>query len=145
MRPEREVEPSASKRYQYAVPGARPVTSTWTVWSLAAEAQKFGSPLDLSLVVYNAEGKELARNDDVPGTTDAALLFKLPADGTYDIVLTDSSGQSGSPTAIYRLLRARLRPTSPCKRSNSRMCRWGAKQRWPSRRFAATALRSRSC
>lgn len=70
---------------------------------IAAEARKFGSPLDLALAVVSPDGKELASNDDVPGTTDAQLSLKLPADGAYDIVLTDAAGMQPAPASIYRL------------------------------------------
>ncbi len=68
-----------------------------------AEARKFGSPLDVAVAVVAPDGKELASNDDIPGTTDAQLSVKLPADGAYDIVLTDAAGVHPSPASIYRL------------------------------------------
>lgn len=41
---------------------------------------------DLQVTVLDASGKELASNDDFRAkTTDAALLFTVPADGTYTI------------------------------------------------------------
>jgi hypothetical protein len=73
------------------------------VWVLSAEARRFGSPLDLSLAIVDAMGKELARNDDLPGTTDAGLTFAVPADGTYSIVASDVSGKAGTRSAVYRL------------------------------------------
>jgi len=66
------------------------------VWDLTAEARRFGSPLDLSLAIVDATGKELARNDDLPGTTDAGLAFTLPADGVFTVVVADISGKSGT-------------------------------------------------
>ncbi|MSR53228.1 MAG: hypothetical protein EXS09_08045 [Gemmataceae bacterium] len=72
-------------------------------WLIAAEARRFGSPLDLSLKVLGADGKQLAINDDLPGTTDAGLDFTLPVDGAYQLVVSDSSGSEGSRNAIYRL------------------------------------------
>ncbi len=73
------------------------------VWNVAAEAQRFGSPLDLSLAVLDATGKELLRNDDLPGTTDAGLTITLPADGAFTLVVSDLSGKAGNRAAIYRL------------------------------------------
>ena len=73
------------------------------VWNIAAEARRFGSPLDLSLAVLDATGKELLRNDDLPGTTDAGLTIALPADGAFTIVVADLSGKAGNRAAIYRL------------------------------------------
>jgi hypothetical protein len=80
---------------------------TWKkgeVWSLALEARRIGSPLDVSLAILGPDGKELARNDDLPETTDAGLEFSVPADGTYQIVVSDLSGKSGPRSAIYRLV-----------------------------------------
>jgi hypothetical protein len=80
---------------------------TWKkgdVWSLAVHAKRIGSPLDVSLAVLGPDGKELARNDDLPGTTDAGLDFTVPADGAYTLVVSDSAGKSGTRAAIYRLV-----------------------------------------
>ena len=74
------------------------------VWSLALQARRIGSPLDVALAVVGPDGKELARNDDLPGTTDAGLDFPVPADGTYQIVVSDTAGKSGTRAAIYRLV-----------------------------------------
>lgn len=72
-------------------------------WRVAAQARAIGSPLDLELTLFGADGKQLATTDDVPGTTDPELTFAVPADGTYRIVVTDRSGKSGSRAANYRL------------------------------------------
>ncbi|MBM3996956.1 MAG: hypothetical protein FJ303_22815 [Planctomycetes bacterium] len=79
-------------------------------WSLAAEARRIGSPLDVSVAIVGPDGKELARNDDAPGTTDAALTFLVPADGTYTVVVSDTAGRTGTRAAIYRLA---VRSVSP--------------------------------
>lgn len=73
------------------------------VWSLSLSAKAIGSPLDVSLVVLSADGKELVRSDDLPGTTDAALDFTAPADGSYQVVVNDMAGQSGTRAAVYHL------------------------------------------
>ena len=80
------------------------------VWSLAAEARRLGSPLDVSLAVIGPNGKELARNEDLPETTDAGLDFTVPADGMYEIVVSDTAGKSGSRAAIYRLVVSKPAP-----------------------------------
>jgi hypothetical protein len=80
------------------------------VLNLAAEARRFGSPLDLSLSVLDATGKELVRNDDVPGTTDAALAFTLPADGVFTVVVSDLSGKSGTRAGVFRLTASKAAP-----------------------------------
>lgn len=73
-------------------------------WSIALEARRLGSPLDVTLTVLGPDGKELARNDDLPGTTDAGLAFTVPADGAYQVVVSDVAGKSGSRAAVYRLV-----------------------------------------
>ena len=73
------------------------------VWSIAALSNGIGSPLDVSLGVIGPDGKELMRNDDVPGTTDANLQFTFPEDGVYTLIVSDISGKSGRPTSTYRL------------------------------------------
>ena len=73
-------------------------------WVIRAEARAIGSPLDLDLVLLNAEGKQLVAQEDAPGSTDPELEFVVPADGDYQIVLTDRSGFSGSKAANYRLV-----------------------------------------
>jgi hypothetical protein len=72
-------------------------------WRIAAQARAFGSALDLELSVIGPDGKEIAANDDAPGTTDALVALTVPADGTYRIVVTDRSGKSGTRAACYRL------------------------------------------
>lgn len=71
---------------------------------IAVEAAAFRSPVDPSIAVFDAEGKELARNDDLLGTTDAAVDFTAPADGPFTIVIYDYSGSEPSPKHLYRLL-----------------------------------------
>jgi len=71
-------------------------------WDLAAEARRFGSPADVSLTVLAADGKELVRIDDLPGTTDAGLAFTPTVDGTYTVVVADHSGVPPSRALVYR-------------------------------------------
>jgi hypothetical protein len=71
---------------------------------IGAEARRLGSPLDLALAVLDPGGKEIASNDDIPGSTDAQHSVKLPADGAYQIVLTDVAGMEPAPASIYRLV-----------------------------------------
>jgi hypothetical protein len=72
-------------------------------WQITLDAARIGSPLDVTLAILDAEGKELVRSDDVPGTTDAELLFAVPADAEYQIVVADVSGRSGTRAGVYRL------------------------------------------
>lgn len=66
-------------------------------------AHAIGSELDVSLSVLDAQGKPLQQADDLPGTTDAGLEFAVPADGSYGLIVSDSSGRSGNRAATYRL------------------------------------------
>lgn len=90
---------------RYAVEGKK-----GDVWAIELQAEAIGSKLDVALSVLGAEGKEAARSDDLPGTTDAGLEFTVPADGNYELVVSDSSGQSGDRAATYRLA---VRPAEP--------------------------------
>jgi hypothetical protein len=72
-------------------------------WKIAALARAIGSPLDLQLQVLGPDGKQIAFNDDDTGSTDASLSLTVPTDGTYQIVVSDLSGKSGSRAANYRL------------------------------------------
>lgn len=66
-------------------------------------AEQLGSPVDGVAVVRNAQGGELARGDDRPGTTDPAIDFQVPA-GTNSIVVgvRDLLGRGGT-NSLYRL------------------------------------------
>ncbi len=72
-------------------------------WEIAAQARRLNSPLDLELTVFGPDGKQVATNDDAPGSTDAEIALTVPADGLYKIVVADRSGKSGSRAANYRL------------------------------------------
>ncbi len=73
-------------------------------------ARRLDSPLDSSLRLTDASGRQLAFNDDFEdkGTglnthhADSYLTAKLPADGVYYLELTDTQGQ-GRPEFAYRL------------------------------------------
>jgi len=73
------------------------------LWSFTAEARRFDSPLDMALTILGPDSKELARSDDLPGTTDAGLTYTVPADGDYTLIVSDVSGKTGNRTAVYRL------------------------------------------
>lgn len=73
------------------------------IWSIALEARKIGSPLDVALAIQGPDGKDLVQIDDLPGTVDAGLDFTAPADGVFRVVVSDRSGRSGSRDATYRL------------------------------------------
>jgi hypothetical protein len=67
-------------------------------------AERYGSPLDASLVVRNEQGAELARAEDSPGTLDPILEYAVPDNVTSVIVgVVDSQGRGG-PRGVYRLV-----------------------------------------
>ena len=72
-------------------------------WTILVEARRFGSPVDPTIKLLGADGKPVGMNDDLPGTTDAGLEFTLPADGAYQLVVTDAGGAAPSRTAIFRV------------------------------------------
>ncbi|MCE9532615.1 MAG: hypothetical protein K8T89_16070, partial [Planctomycetes bacterium] len=80
------------------------------VWSLALQARRISSPLDVALKIIGPDGKEIPGNDDLPETTDAGLEFTVPADGLYQVVVSDTAGKSGTRSAIYRL---QIQPAKP--------------------------------
>ena len=88
---------------RYGTDRYRASGSQGDVWAIDVLAEAIGSSLDVSLIILNEAGVELKRVDDVVGTTDARIEFKLPADGAYDLVVGDTSGTSGQLTSIYRL------------------------------------------
>lgn len=77
-------------------------------WTLTADARRLGSPLDVAVALIGPDGKDVARGDDLPGTTDAALAATLPADGRYQVVVSGLSGHG--PASVFRLEAARVEP-----------------------------------
>jgi len=66
-------------------------------------AARHGSLLDSFLYLYDADGQEIAANDDHGGSTDSWLEVTLPKQGAYYISLLDAH-DSGSAAHVYRLL-----------------------------------------
>ena len=74
------------------------------VYAIELQAERLGSDLDSLLVVYDADGKELARNDDLDGRqTDSAIQFTVPADGTYALSVSERFNSRGGLRFAYRL------------------------------------------
>ncbi len=73
------------------------------VWAIEVSAERIGSEIDVVLAVFSEEGQELVRHDDLVGSTDAALEYTVPADGHYQISVTDVSSHSGTRAATYHL------------------------------------------
>lgn len=69
---------------------------------LDVEANRVGSPLDPTLVLLGADGKELARSEDTHGL-DPFLEFTPAADGEFTVRLHDLRFQSGGDYR-YRLV-----------------------------------------
>jgi hypothetical protein len=95
--------------------GAREARFTLTgkkaeTWRLTVECRRFGSSLDPLVTVVDAQGKEIARNDDLPNTTDAGLTFTLPADGVYTVIVADVAGKSGDLQSVFRLTAEQITP-----------------------------------
>lgn len=58
------------------------------------QASRIGSPLDSSLALLDAKGKELARNEDASGM-DSRLIFEAPENGEYIAALRDFQHRGG--------------------------------------------------
>ena len=86
-------------------------TDTWkfraakgTALEAEVRAARLGSPLDSLLIVRDAEGKELARNEDLAGgMADSLLRVTIPADGVYDLQIQDQLDSRGGPDFAYRI------------------------------------------
>jgi hypothetical protein len=73
------------------------------------ESRALGFPLDSVLEVIDSQGKSLARVDDLGDNRDAQIAFAAPADGQYDLTVTDLHRQGG-PRYVYRLSATIARP-----------------------------------
>jgi hypothetical protein len=62
---------------------------------IAVRARTLGSPLDAVLVIEDAEGKQLAEEDDRDGDPDPLLTFKAPSDGPFTAAVRDRFGRGG--------------------------------------------------
>jgi hypothetical protein len=68
-------------------------------------AARYGSALDSMLTLYDANGQQVASNDDGPEGfgLDSLLEVTLPRDGVFYLSLIDAH-DSGGPTHVYRLI-----------------------------------------
>lgn len=64
-------------------------------------ARSLRSPLDSVLSIHNAQGGQLAANDD-QGNPDSVQRWKAPADGDYFLAVKDQLGRGG-PLFTYRV------------------------------------------
>ena len=95
-------ESTDSDRFCFAVEKGQ-----WFEFSVSAAAQ--GSPLDALLRIENAEGKELAANDDFEGTQDPKIEWSAPEDGTFFLEIS-SLTHRGGPSYRYTLRARHLHP-----------------------------------
>jgi hypothetical protein len=79
------------------------------------DASRHGSPLDSLLMLYDAGGHELARNDDGAGGLDSALQFKLPKEGVYYLCISDANGSGSSAHAYVLSVGTGTSSTKPAK------------------------------
>ena len=67
-------------------------------------ASRFGSPLDAILMLHDAQGQQLAANDDfAKDHRDAKIELSLPADGSFYLSVIDAH-DTGSNLHVYRLV-----------------------------------------
>jgi hypothetical protein len=80
------------------------------VYDLKVTGARAGSSLDAWLKIEDAEGKELARNDDAAGSRDPQLTWTAPADGIFTIALGDLTHRGG-PDFLYRIAITEAEPS----------------------------------
>ena len=85
-------------------------TTTGESWAMRVLSRCAHLPLDLSLKLRDADGKQLAENDDLPETLDAGFVWTAPSDGEYELTISDSSGRNKKHGAVYRLEIVRPQP-----------------------------------
>ncbi len=66
-------------------------------------AARYGSGLDSILTVYDAEGREVASNDDSKDSVDSRLEVTLPRNGPFYVSIIDAH-DLGGPEHVYRLV-----------------------------------------
>ncbi len=77
--------------------------------TLAAVTRRQGSPADLVLRLFNAQGGKIGEADDT-GKEDGILSATIPADGDYTLSVEDLHGRGGSAFA-YRIAVTETKPT----------------------------------
>ena len=87
---------------------------------VTARTREVGSPTDVMLELYNAEGGKIVENDDA-GPRDAELTAQLPAAGEFFLKVSEIAGRGG-PAWVYALDihqgRKSVRVTAPVDRLN---------------------------
>lgn len=67
------------------------------------QANRFGSPLDGLLTLFDDAGRTVTSNDDSPDSSDPRLAITLPRTGTYFLSLIDANDEGGN-VFVYRLI-----------------------------------------
>ncbi len=73
-------------------------------YNMRVLAKGLGLPLDALLVVCDSTDKELAHNDDATEGDDPLLSWKAPADGLYQIKITDLFNRGGEAAEYVLML-----------------------------------------
>jgi hypothetical protein len=71
--------------------------------SVEVFADRFGGALDAFLTIHDRAGNVVDSCDDIPGSRDAKVAFKVVKTGTYFATVTDANDQGGA-THLYRLV-----------------------------------------
>lgn len=79
-------------------------------WQVDLQSMAIGGGLDVAVSILGPDEKQIAENDDLPGTTDAGLEFKAPADGVVTCVVRSVGITSGSLTDLFQLTVQRSQP-----------------------------------
>lgn len=66
------------------------------------QTRQLGSPTDLFIRLYKADGSRLAEVDDAPGNEEGILDVTFPEDGTYRLMIEDLH-RRGGPEFAYRI------------------------------------------
>jgi subtilisin family serine protease len=67
------------------------------VVDIDARSLAVGSPLDSFVRIFNASGRQLAFNDDTPGSLDSFLAFEAPAAGTFYVGISGFRNSAYNP------------------------------------------------
>ncbi len=79
-------------------------------WSVEVQSRAIGGRLDVGVSVLDPNGALVCENDDLPGTTDAAVEFRAAASGTFTCVVRSMATRVGAADEIYRLQIQRRAP-----------------------------------
>jgi hypothetical protein len=80
------------------------------VWTVAVQTKRFGSPINATLLVLGPDGKAVTVTDLAGTVPDPRVSFTVPADGQYQLVVSDGSGKVPDASFVYRLELRRPNP-----------------------------------